>query len=281
MDLTKEYKLTEKEHDLIFGQIVKVFLHNKSSTDNPSIVILSGQPGCGKTELIKHYRTVMFTDDNFCYINRDELRRFHPKSDEIFLLYNRRYAEITNPDAGAWARKLFDLAVERRLNIIFEVTMQSVQICEIIRRLSAHCYHIIISPMATPFIISTYSICNRYLIAKKETGKALFVPFSSHDEAYTAMISTLIQVVSEKYYNEIVVYSRDLNGCEEVTTVKDEDIPKVIKDCRSKILTIPQRKKIILLAQNLILDLNKLGEYDIMDGFTVSYRKWQASLHDR
>ena len=279
MDLTKEYKLMEKEHELIFGQIVKVFLKDKILTDSPSIVILGGQPGCGKTELIKHYRAAMFPDGNVCYINRDELRRFHPKSDEIFSLYNRQYAEITNPDAGAWTRKLFDLAVELRLNIIFEGTMRTVQICETIKRLSDHGYHIIISPMAVPFIISAYSICNRYLIAKKETGRALFVPFPSHDEIYTAMISTLSQIITEKYYNEIVVYGRDLFGYEEVATVKDDEIPKIIEDYRSKILPAPQRKKIILLAQNLILELNKIGEYDISDGFTKSYRKWQASLH--
>jgi len=276
MGVADVYKLTEEEHERIFRQIVRSFLKNKTSTDAPTIVILGGQPGCGKTGLISYYCENLFSDGNVCHINGDELRRFHPKSDEIFLLYEKQYTDITDSDVRVWTKELFDLAIEQSVNITFEGTMRTPEICETIKRLSAAGYHIIVSPMAVPFIISAYSICNRYLIAKKETGKARFVSFSSHSEAYTAMISTLVKIISDKFYNDMAAYGRILNGLEAITAEKDEEIPEEIKRYRLKKLSLTQKRRLNLLTRSLVLDLNQINENEISVEFEKIYQDWQS-----
>lgn len=281
MSVANSYKLSEKEHNQVLKQIERTYLKGITGKEFPSIVILGGQPGCGKTGLIKHYCETLFTDDDVCIINGDDLRGFHPKSDEIFKLYDKQYANITDIDVRVWTRELLDLAVSKKVNIIFEGTMRTTQICETIKKLFNEEYNIIISPMAVPLIISTYSICNRYMIAKKETGKARFVSFASHDEAYSNMITTLKQIVQDKKYHKIFTYGRTLDGLDEIIVDNDEILTEKIQRYRLKKLSVFDQKVFRRYVRNLVGELRRLGEAEVLAGFIKAYRKWIESLSSR
>ena len=172
---------------------------------------------------------------------------------------------------------MFDLAIDKNTNIIFEGTLRTTQICDTIKRLHNRGYKIVISPMAVPFIISTYSICNRYKIEKQKFGKARFVPFSSHKESYFRMIDTLREIVREKNYDKMEVYGR-VFGYEKIKCKTDEDVPKQIKRYRSKKLSILSQRELKQLARILIIELKKMGEEEVLIGFLRAFRKWKNSL---
>ena len=277
MSILEDYKLSQEEHDQVFREIEWNTLTNIKSKRSPTIVIVGGQPGSGKSTLINHYRNILFKDEDVCIINGDELRRYHPQSDIILSLFEKKYAEITDLDVRVWTKRLFDLAVDKNTNIIFEGTLRTTQICDTIKRLYNKGYKVIVSPMAVPFIISIYSIYNRYMRDKQENGQARFVPFSSHNESYFRMIDTLREIVREKNYDKIEVFGR-VFGYEKIKCKTDDEVPKQIKRYRSKKLSIISQRKLKQLARILIIELRKMGEEEVLSGFLRAFRKWENSI---
>ena len=53
-----EYKLSAEEHEDIFHKIKSHTFRNAASVEYPAMVIIGGQPGCGKTGLIVQAKTV-------------------------------------------------------------------------------------------------------------------------------------------------------------------------------------------------------------------------------
>ncbi len=65
-----------------------------------------------------------FPNGNVVVINGDEHRYRHERIEEILATDDKRLAEFTDPDGGAWTKRLFDRAIETHRNIVFESTMR-------------------------------------------------------------------------------------------------------------------------------------------------------------
>ena len=104
-EIYRKYKLSEEEHMELYGKIKKIWTMDKTPVDNPVAVIVGGQTGAGKTGLII-YSKKMFADGNVVVINSDEIKPFHPKSEEIAREYpgeyfpERRYGSSRPGDTG-------------------------------------------------------------------------------------------------------------------------------------------------------------------------------------
>lgn len=99
------YKLNREVHDEILCEIRKNTFENKSPVDYPKIVILGGQPGAGKSKIITLSENELFKDGNVVEINGDDIRRYHPKAEEIFKNHDKLFAKLTDPDVREWTRK--------------------------------------------------------------------------------------------------------------------------------------------------------------------------------
>lgn len=216
------YKLSKEEHELIYQQILKSEFGSSTSNENPSIVILGGQPGCGKSGIIQLSKND-FSDGNVVIINGDDFRGLHPKSLEIFKSHEQRYAELTDPDVREWTSRLFQEAIASKRNIIFEGTMRNDgPICKTIQQLMQEGYKVHIRVMAVSEKESILGIHQRFEVQKAHEGFGRMTPIESHNAAYTGMLHTISRIENEKLFHSLQVYNRNNDLLYENTINRNE-----------------------------------------------------------
>jgi adenylate kinase family enzyme len=174
---------------------------------NPKIVILGGQPGCGKGGLISLSKD-LFSDGNVFILNGDELRKAHPHSRPLLTQHEENYAKITDLLVRDWTSKLFAEAIETKRNIIFEGTMRTDAICHTIRYLMQKDYKVLIQVMAVCKKESILGIHERYEAQKAQFGYGRLTPPSSHQAAYEGMLATIQKIEKHQLFDTLQVYNR-------------------------------------------------------------------------
>jgi predicted ABC-type ATPase len=203
------YKLSDKQHEEIFLEILKGMLSATELQKNPRIVILGGQPGSGKSKLTDIAREFFFNDQPVAVINGDDYRVLHPKAQEIFNLYDKRFAEMTDPDVRAWTPRLLGAAIQGKRDIIFEATMRNREpLMSTINYLKENGYTIDVMVMAVHERVSRAGIVKRYENQKAKGGIARWTPFEAHDEAYGNMPETAEAIENQSPIDSIRVYNR-------------------------------------------------------------------------
>lgn len=206
--MQESWKLDKALHNKIYQQIERDVFGQAKPVDNPRVIITSGQPGSGKSKLLELSRT-MFPDGNVVVINGDDLRNFHPRTEEILKLDDKKFAENTDPDSREWTRKLFDRAIETKRNIVFESTMREAgPISQTLERLRSQGYHITAKVVATSERASTTAIFRRYEEQKAVKGFGRWSQLSSHDAGYTGMPKTVEYIEKQGLVDRLEVYNR-------------------------------------------------------------------------
>ena len=200
-----KYKLNEEAHQRIFKKIVRNYFRKKFPVNNCKAIILGGQPASGKSGLIE-LSEKLFLDNNVIKINGDELRKYHPYHKKIYEMHDKDFAKLTDPDVRRWTKNLFDIAIQKKYNIIFEGTMRTNQIYHTIKNLKLNGYNVFIKALAVNELKSRSGIYQRYIKQIKSTEYARFTEQSIHDAAYTGMLETLKQIEEEKLYDELKIY---------------------------------------------------------------------------
>jgi hypothetical protein len=117
-----KYKLTSVDHELVF-KILKIDILSKGiSVNSPTAIIVGGQPGAGKTNLISSTR--QYFNNNYIIINGDDYRQYHPYFYEIAYNNDKKIAEFIDPSVRDWTRRLFNLSMENSYNTILEITLR-------------------------------------------------------------------------------------------------------------------------------------------------------------
>lgn len=207
-DILKKYKLTEKEHNDYYNIIKRIYTDGKIPVENPISVIIGGQTGAGKSAIIG-YSTRMFEDENVVIINSDEIKPFHPQSEEIAKLYPELYTKITDQESNTWTSQLFEELRREHYNIIFEGTMKNNRIAdESISELQDLGYTVIVRGLSVCDLESRISILERYeaQVAVKGWGR-LVVP-EHHNQTYNGMPNTIGYIEENDKYDVLEIFAR-------------------------------------------------------------------------
>lgn len=121
--LKSHYRLSNIEFQEIQQLINKIYTNQVSPADEPIAIILGGQPGAGKSELITAAQHL--AKNNIVICNADNYRDYHPHSDDIKKEHERLYPEITVDYAQAWNNGLRFYCEEHRLSYVLETTFSS------------------------------------------------------------------------------------------------------------------------------------------------------------
>lgn len=254
--MDEQYKLSEEKHNAVYAILERRTLGNVSSVDYPRVVILGGQPGAGKSKLIN--MAVHALKPVPAIINGDDYRSAHPLAYEILRTNDKQYAEKTDPDVRLWTARLFNAAISKRCNIVFEGTMRNKEpLMSTIQYLHDVGYRIDIHVMAVKAEISRVGIVDRYESQKEFSGGGRWTPVESHDEAYLNLPSTVealeqnSPIYSLKIYNHngIALYT-NMNGFKSISGRKS--IFGVKSDAMAAILRV--RKKPLTKDERLFLD---------------------------
>jgi len=206
--MDESFKLDERRHQEIYKRIERESFGETKPVEHPRVIITGGQPGSGKSKLLEQARE-QFADGNVVLINGDDLRNFHPRTEEILKQDDKRFAERTDPDSREWTRKLFARAIETRRNIVFESTMREAgPISKTMERLRSEGYHLTAKVVATPERMSTTGIFRRYEEQKAEKGYGRWSELSSHDAGYEGMPRTVEHIEKHGLVDRLEVYNR-------------------------------------------------------------------------
>ena len=207
-EILKKYKLSEQEHNRYYSIIKRVYTSGKIPVQNPTAVIIGGQTGAGKSGLIG-YSTKMFRDGNAIIINSDEIKPFHPQSEEIAKLYPKMYTKITDQESNTWTSQLFEELRREGYNIIFEGTMKNNRIAdESITELEQLGYTVVVRGLAVCDLESRMSILERYegQVAKKGWGR--LVVTDHHNQTYKGMPNTIDYIETTERYDILEIFAR-------------------------------------------------------------------------
>jgi predicted ABC-type ATPase len=207
-----KFQLPQSLHNEIFKGILKDELDASTSVQSPKIVILGGQPGSGKSKIFDFAKNNIFNNNNVVSINGDDYRSLHPQANEIFALYDKRFAEFTDPDVRLWTSGLLEACVNNKRNIIVETTMRNQQpLASTISKLKHIGYTIALMVSAVQDKISRVNIVKRYEEQRIKYGIGRWTPFEIHDEAYHNFPKNVSFFENSSPIDSITVFDRNVN----------------------------------------------------------------------
>jgi len=207
--MDNRYKLNNAEHDEIYADIAKEKLANVPFQANPRVIITGWQPGSGKGILASRAMQELEAFGAAIKIDADDLRIEHTQYEQLQRENDREAATHVHPDASAWAEKLMDDAVAKRVNIVIDQSSKnSDSVLKKIEKLRSAGYSIELRVMAVNAEISEQRIHTRYENEKADRGVGRFAPLEVHEEAYTGLPKTLAAVEREKAVDVLGVYDK-------------------------------------------------------------------------
>lgn len=207
-EILKKYKLSDETHDFYYDIIKRTYTSGKTPVKNPIAIIIGGQTGAGKSSLIG-YSTEMFSDDNVVIINSDEIKPFHPKSEEIARLYPKLYTKITDQESNTWTSRLFEELRREGYNVIFEGTMKNNRIAdESITELQQLGYTVVVRGLAVCDLESRMSILERYEGQVSKKGWGRLVVTDHHNQTYNGMPNTIDYIEQNGRYDILEIFAR-------------------------------------------------------------------------
>jgi len=206
-ELEKVYHLNDKQREAIAGKIIEDFTAGVTHVENPVAIILGGQPGSGKSELITQAQAI--TGKNAVICNADDYRDYHPKSDEIKANYEEFYPALTVKYSQPWNNLLKGYCEENRLNFILETTFSSGQTMnQTIRELKAKGYSVYLMVLSVNKRLSFLGTRLRFEGMKTQYGYGRLVDKDIHDAKYEQVIATLEAVQNAGLYDKLFIYGR-------------------------------------------------------------------------
>ena len=160
----------------------------------------------------------MFMDENVIIINSDEIKPFHPQSEEIARLYPDMYTIITDQESNTWTSRLFEELRRERYNIIFEGTMKNNRIAdESITELQDLGYTVVVRGIATCGLESRMSILERYEGQVRTKGWGRLVTPDHHNQTYAGMPNTIEYIEQTGKYDVLEILARGETPDEPIT----------------------------------------------------------------
>lgn len=213
-----EYELTQEESKRIFDdEIAPYIFEGLEPVSDPKFILVGGQPGSGKTELVVYSRVLL--GKNSILVDGDLLRRFHPSYEEIYQRYGADASFYTHPDCARWSIMAIKHAREKGYNVILENTLRRPTICDTIELFAKRGYEIIVKIMVVSDIESKLGLFQRYFDALSVKEHSAITPrynsVLNHNECCMALPNT-IDMVQKQNLSSIEFYRRSTENIERI-----------------------------------------------------------------
>lgn len=207
VDLTEQYKLSEKEHNEIYNIIEKLIFNNVTPVDNPTAIIVGAQPGSGKGSLIGYSKST-FKDNNIVIITTDDYKPFHPKAGEIAMKHPTKYCEIVEKDSAKWTNEILNYAIKNKYNFIFECTLRNERIIERMKELKKNNFNVEVRALAVSYIESLLSAYERYEKQVEARAWGRFFNPISYNETYKSIPNVIQEIEQSDCCDVLEIYKR-------------------------------------------------------------------------
>ena len=201
--MDKDIIFSSEEYERAYQKINKIVSHGISSVQNPTAIVLGGQPGAGKNSLYKNADKRF--DYNIAHIDIDKFREHHPDAAEL----NKEpetYGDNTQDFAGAVVDRLIDELGDKSFNMIIESSMKSPKSAfQDYALLNPRGYKVEAQIMATPKEVSWQGVQDRYEKEKQEGKLARIVPKKFHDYVVENIANSLDMIYQSNKMSDIII----------------------------------------------------------------------------
>lgn len=188
--LIEKYKLSKEEHNIVLEVLKKSLFSDKVAEENPSIMFVVGQPGCGKTTFIKSANLY-----EYLIINSDDYRSFSKYSKEILEKYPTDYAKFTNFDAHLWGDELFSYAIQNGYSVLREKAPIDYSLLELLKMIP-YDYDVVINVVVAGNLSSLLATRERYEKEILESKNAKLSNIESHNKCYDLLPDFILGCLS-------------------------------------------------------------------------------------
>jgi len=198
----KDIALSEAENEEIFQKEIlpEYITRDKSGNENPVAVLLGGQPGSGKSGLLKKNTKLLSEEGGVVPINGDDLRDFHPQYKKLQETDPLNAARLTDHDSGRWVEKLIQAAAERKIHLIIEGTFRNPAVPEKTANMLHEAGYKVEAHLLAVESELIWLGCNQRYESMMDSGSPRFTTKQAHDAAVEG-----IPVIVENLQNRNIV----------------------------------------------------------------------------
>ncbi|MEY9210560.1 zeta toxin family protein (plasmid) [Thermobifida halotolerans] len=168
----------------------QVFEGYPEGIEQPTLVLIGGQPGAGKSHAIQSI--LRSHPDELVPLSGDDLRPFHPDFEVLSRDHPWLMPNATAQASGAWVRRCLNYALEKRHSLLFEgVFRDPLTVVQTADRFANANYRVEVVGLAVPYRESLLATLGRYLHPSGSEAAPRWTPTSAHDNAYRMIPSTL------------------------------------------------------------------------------------------
>lgn len=208
----KSYQTSGRRLKTIYdSQIFPLYNQDVFSTVSPKFVIVCAQPGAGKSRVSKRLRSAFIEAFAKAVHNDiDDMRRFHPRLNEILAEDPMRMGSHTQEDMSVWKGWLLSDSRASHKNVVLEISLKTADNTKKeIERFQSEGYGVELHVMAVNENISRLGIFQRFeRAAKSENEAPRYVPPELHDDAYHALPRNVDDIERNCGLNLVTVNNR-------------------------------------------------------------------------
>ena len=275
------YVLNDKQREIWYDQVVApMFLEGKKISDKPTFVLLTGQPGAGKTTAaIKCSQNISPEPVRF---GGDDIRILLPYADKLLRENPVEYPFISKADMS-WAReKLVNDCINNKLNIQIDSILSNPNDWKMgtLLKVKDAGYRIECTALGVHRYISEVSMFSRREEQIKNFGVGFPVTMATHDKAYEILPAVVAKMHKEGIADKVSIYNRIFEifyDTDKVENPSEEGIISGIIKSRESYLNKESLNYIDLSWKNVkdkMLARNASeSEMNEMLGYYIAFRK--------
>ncbi|QTG17158.1 hypothetical protein G6M86_28110 (plasmid) [Agrobacterium tumefaciens] len=210
-EVQRPLQLSPTQRQEIFdAEIVPAIGAKGTPVANPTFTVVSGQPGAGKSTMVRHLRS-RFGGQATQIIIADDLNAYIP-GNNMALLKGSHELEERNPLAVTeWYNQLFERSIEMRSNIILESCHSPRMYDDFLEQARSKGYNTELNIVATDRITSFTAIHDRFekALANGFLASTVLPDARTHDHYYSIWPRVAFEVEDKKLFDRIAIVSRN------------------------------------------------------------------------
>lgn len=266
------YHLSDDENAQIFyEQIVPDLLADIPSQHTPTLSVVVGQHGAGKTHLTDTFiKPDLQERGGYIDIDTDIYKRYHPAYEELMALDDKSMAAHTGPDGQRWMLRAYNYAREHRKNTLTQETVQNPPF--LASMIKAYCedeFRVEITAMGVSEAVSRQGVIKRYHEQVSLTGSGRLPPSEKIRASLVGILKFAAMTDEEMLADSVAVYRRNSSHPSYSNTILNNawrQAPRfreAIEEARNSPLEDEEAEEFLLTHARLMKSLGKEWEFEL------------------
>ena len=198
----------DAREEILRSQILPLIFPAGDSAEAPTLILLAGQPGAGKSMITG--RLIAEHGSALAVLNAEDLQAFHPNGLGSSRPNSAEDAQAIGRDTAVWVRECIRFSREHRRSLLLEGTFQDASAAlGTAARFSDAGFQTRVVVAATRRAESLLSVTSRYLREVQAGGSARYSSREAHDAAFEATRNLVAAIDSAASIDRVTLVRRD------------------------------------------------------------------------